>query len=325
MLVLGILFLVSSCGGDSFYEDDTSASYDPAITRTSMASAPPMAAPMPMVEEYAEEGFGYADDGADYDYGAQKVGGMRGAGIGNVALQSAGDENSANAVSDRKIRRTAYATIQISKDNVYPALTSLQSFITQQNGFVLSSNEYKQRINGEDYLTIDTGFRIPVEKYEESISFLRTLGTVQSLSSNAQDITQQYQDIEAYIKSYEKEKERIEILLQRANNISDIIVIEEKLTQIQRAIDNYKRQLINMDRETDYSFVQVSLQEERDISEVKRYISPFSDFLRLFSQSFDAFLKFFVIILGFVLPIGVIVFFIVWSILKARKNKIKRK
>lgn len=65
-------------------------------------------------------------------------------------------------------------------------------------------------------------------------------------------------------KALETEQERLLALLEKAENVEDIITIENRLSDVRYELENYESQIRLLDNQIDYSTVYV------DISEVSR-------------------------------------------------------
>ena len=217
-------------------------------------------------------------------------------------------------LEQRRISKNAGAQIEVSKGSIYGKFDSLQGFVSQNEGYLISSNEYKEVIQDKEYITIDIQFKVPFANFDQTLAFLRTLGEVKSLNSYASDVTNEYKDEKAYLESYKIEKERIQKLLEKAITVEDILKIESKLNELQRTIDQYQQQIINIERQTDYSTISVSLREKRDIEEASRFFTPFQDLIELFAVSFNGAIEFLIVVLGFVIPIGVLI--LLWKGIK---------
>ena len=221
---------------------------------------------------------------------------------GKAALR----ESASTGNTARKVSKTVDADIEVQKGTLAEKIAALQTFITSKQGYVISSRESKETVDKDEYSTTDIAFKVPFAELEKTLAYVRTVGDVQSLNSYTTDLTNQYQDTQAYIDSYQKEKEQIEKLLAKADKIADIITIEQKLSEIQRNIDQNKKDLINLGRQTDYITVNLHVSEKQNIQEVRRYLTPFTELATLFTKSFNAAIEFLMVVIGFAIPIGII-------------------
>lgn len=80
------------------------------------------------------------------------------------------------------------------------------------------------------------------------------------------DITNNYVDAQSRLEVKEQEKERLTELLDSAENISDIISIESRLTEVISDIESYQAQLNSYDDVVDYSSINISITEKNNES-----------------------------------------------------------
>ncbi len=106
--------------------------------------------------------------------------------------------------------------------------------------------------------------RIPSDKLDEFIDVVETLGNVTYKNESVDDVTLRYVDVDSHKKALETEQERLLALLEKAENVEDIITIENRLSDVRYELENYEIQIRLLDNQIDYSTVYV------DISEVSR-------------------------------------------------------
>jgi hypothetical protein len=174
--------------------------------------------------------------------------------------------------------------------------------------------------------------RIPAVAFEGAKSTLGTLGNVTSLTSSAVNITAQYTDNEARLVMYRTEETRLNILLERADTIADIMSIESRLAQVQYEIESLETSKRNMDSQVSYSTLSVNIAEVEKYTETEQphrtYWQQIGDALR---DSIKAIGRFFawlgkaiVAILPVLLIIAVVVLILVALVKSRRKRKAKK-
>jgi hypothetical protein len=104
--------------------------------------------------------------------------------------------------------------------------------------------------------------RVPSDELDEFVDALRELGTVNSVSMNASDVTQQRQDLDARIDALTASVERLRELLATATTIADLIAIESELTTRQAELDSLTQQRDWLVDQVDFSTVTVDLVTE---------------------------------------------------------------
>ena len=104
--------------------------------------------------------------------------------------------------------------------------------------------------------------RIPSDELDGFVDELRELGTVNSVSMNASDVTQQRQDLDARIDALTASTDRLRELLATATSIADLIAIESELTTRQAELDSLTQQRDWLVDQVDFSTITVDLVTE---------------------------------------------------------------
>ncbi|MDR3311434.1 MAG: DUF4349 domain-containing protein [Oscillospiraceae bacterium] len=104
-------------------------------------------------------------------------------------------------------------------------------------------------------------FRVPATAFESAKSELDNVGNVTSRNTAASNITAQYTDVEARLKMYRTEEERLFAYLEKADNVSDMLRIESQLSNVRYNIEYLTAEQRNLDNRIAYSTVTVNVTE----------------------------------------------------------------
>jgi hypothetical protein len=124
---------------------------------------------------------------------------------------------------------TAQLTMAIFE--VEPALKAAETLSRELGGFMSRQTN--------DAIVI----RVPVARFQEAIGRLEKLGDVTSRDISAEDVTQEYVDLEVRIKSARAVRERLEQLLTRAGKVDESIAIERELERVVGEIEKLEGRL----------------------------------------------------------------------------------
>lgn len=108
--------------------------------------------------------------------------------------------------------------------------------------------------------------RIPSENLDAFLQDAEKFGSIASISKNAEDVSADYYDIETRLTTEKAKLARLNELLAAANDISDILIIEDQIFETQRTIDELSGSLKSYDSKVDYSTVTIDLEEVYKIS-----------------------------------------------------------
>ena len=167
--------------------------------------------------------------------------------------QSAASANGAENMSSGKLKSASGAMLQDSYNQSYDNSAFADSDYDSQ------TNTYKGK-NGN--ITV----RIESAKFSDAMEYIETLGTVVNQSESVNDITDSYVDTQSRLEVKEQEKVRLTELLNNAENISDIITIEGRLTEVISDIESYQAQLNAYDGDVDYSTINITVWEKSNDS-----------------------------------------------------------
>lgn len=163
---------------------------------------------------------------------------------------------------NEKLIRTVSMSLQTKEFETL--LAYLDGKVAELGGYIQSSQIYGNSMDSFGYRSASMTLRIPQQKLDVFVSGVNENATVVRKSENAENVTLQYADTEARLKSLQIEQERFLALLEKADTVDSIIAIEQHLTELRYEIESYASTLKIYDNKVDYSTVSL------DISEVNR-------------------------------------------------------
>jgi hypothetical protein len=106
--------------------------------------------------------------------------------------------------------------------------------------------------------------RVPVDNFQTFVDEFVHLGKPVRHSTEAQDVTEEYVDLEARIKNLKAEEEGLNGLLKKAQSTADILGFRRQISDIRGNIERAEGRLNVLSRLTTYSTVYLSMREEKD-------------------------------------------------------------
>lgn len=198
-----------------------------------------------------------------------------------------GNQKPGDLISDRKLTRTV--DLRMETQNFVDLTAKIESEVIMTGGYIQTS-----AISGEDKGSSGRlatyVLRIPAAKLDDFLAKIKTDGNVLSQSNKIDDITLQYSDTETRLASLRIEQETLMGLLERAETIEDIITIQDRLTNIRWQVESYEAQKRLMDNQVEYSVLNISLAEVKDLTpvEAENYLTEAA---RRFNQAWKDFVK----------------------------------
>ena len=111
--------------------------------------------------------------------------------------------------------------------------------------------------------------RIPADQVHGFTQQVGQIANVVSSNQDTRDVTTEYVDTESRLKALEVEQERLMILMEQAETMSDLLEIEERLTQVCYELENVASQLRTYDNLVDYATVYLRIEEVTQFTPVE--------------------------------------------------------
>ena len=178
-------------------------------------------------------------------------------------------ENGIEPVSQngRKLIKTVRLEMQTKEfDSVVDGISKK---VQEMEGYVESSSVWgNSYYNTNNTRNSDYTVRIPSNRLDEFIEVVSGLGNVTYKNESVEDVTLQYVDVESRQKALETEQSRLMELLEKADNLEDLLTIESRLSEVRYELENYGSQKRLLDNQIDYSTVYITITEVERITEV---------------------------------------------------------
>jgi len=160
-----------------------------------------------------------------------------------------------------RVIRTAQVAVEVKNGSFDGTLDKLFTISTSLGGYISGS------VANADTGSLRTGtitFQVPTDKFNEAVTQVRALGTVQNLAIGGQDVSAQYVDLQARLKNAEAQQQATLALLGQAKTVPDIIAIQNQLGSITAQIEQLKGQIAYYDHATSFSTISASIHEAAD-------------------------------------------------------------
>jgi len=223
-MLLCVLILVSGCTA----LEKSSDSVFPSNTMDEYGSAQEAAAPAPAMAE------------------KRMAGGASAAASPSESLSS----------SEQKIINTADLSLQVT--DVRKTAESVREIAASVDGTIQSSSVSAGR---EDRYTCVVTIRVPSAKFEEALKSIQTLGKVLTSSVSAQDVTEEYVDLDAQKTALTNQLAQYNRILGQAVNVSEILQVQREIERVQVELDRITGKMKYMDNRVAFSTLTIRLSE----------------------------------------------------------------
>ena len=151
--------------------------------------------------------------------------------------------------------------------------------------------ENQELYNGSNYSSYRSRsasltIRIPAEQLNGFVENVKGVSNVVSYNESTENVTLRYVSTESRMKALEVEQERLLELLAKAENMSDLLEIEARLTDVRYELENVTSQLRVLANQVDYATVYLYISQVKVYTETQeqtvwqRIGSGFKDNLR---------------------------------------------
>jgi hypothetical protein len=193
----------------------------------------------------------------------------------DVEETATGDAGAANQVDpstlapgaaplERKIIYTA--NIDLVVEHFSPIPGQVEALAKQFDGYIGRSN-----ISGspDSPRRGQWTLRVPVERYEAFLQAAQKLGEVRSRSSNSQDVSEEFYDIDARIRNKRQEEDRLlKLMADATGKLEEILSVERELSRVRGEIEQMQGRLRVLTDLTSLTTIELRVEE------IKSYVPP---------------------------------------------------
>jgi hypothetical protein len=198
-------------------------------------------------------GGGGAAPGAPVDFAGRDVGESK----GDTAIAAPAPNQGIPTVvlnADRNLILTA--KIDMRSQDPWATSDRAQAIAIGLGGDVLSLSQSGSGENRSAVLSM----RVPSSRFSDALRQLKELdGEVMNSSVNAQDVTDQFIDLQARLTAKQAEEQRYLAILARANTIDEILKVDAALANVRVQIEQLTAQINSIKTRTEFSTIAMSV------------------------------------------------------------------
>ncbi len=217
-----------------------------------------------------------------------------------------GAEGAAEFNYERKLIRTGNVSLEVK--TVSDAEEKIASWAKGLGGYVTNANIWE---NGANFTV-----RIPSIHFDDAMAQAGDFGRVTERSVNSQDVSDNYYDLEARLKTKYIMRDKLSGYLSQAKDIKDLLEIERQLNSVLEEIDSTESRFKRLAGQVDYSTIYINMQFERGKDEggiiLPNVKDSWNEFVSNVIGFFWGLLKvlFYIVIFG--IPVVAVVAFFFW-------------
>ncbi|HEU5317596.1 MAG TPA: DUF4349 domain-containing protein [Chloroflexota bacterium] len=108
-------------------------------------------------------------------------------------------------------------------------------------------------------LTATLTLKVPVDSFDQAMARLRELGAPLAEQISTQEVTEEYVDLEAQVRTLEATEQQYLRLLERAQRIEEILPIQQRLNEVRTQIERLRGRMALLQRRSDVSTITLTL------------------------------------------------------------------
>jgi uncharacterized protein DUF4349 len=210
--------------------------------------------------------------------------------------------------------RSGTATLQV--DSLDRAIVLVRALARRIGGFVGSSTSQTGR-GQVPAATLE--IRMPSDRFEDAVEGLRPIGSVESVNVSAQDVGEEYVDVQARMANDRRLEARlIELVARRTGKLSDVLEVEQELSRVREEIERYEGRLRYLQSRAAVSTLSLTLHQPIPVVDEG---SPgvVGEAMRNAWRNFIAVVAFLIQSLGVIIPLAVCAI-AVWLVVRRWKG-----
>jgi Domain of unknown function (DUF4349) len=200
------------------------------------------------------------------------------------------------------IIRTGQASIEV--DSVDRAVAQVRELARSLGGYVANTSA----ANGENNTKSATlQVKVPAEKFDNALSGLQPLGKLESVNVEAQDVGEEYVDVQSRVTNSRRLEERlITLLATRTGKLKDVLDVEEQLARVRGDIEHAEGRLRYLKAHASVSTLDVTVHEHSPVLAEAPGEHPLRDALRQARRNFVGVIAVGIASLGALVPLGLL-------------------
>lgn len=210
------------------------------------------------------------------------------------------------SVVPQMIIRTGTATVQV--DSLEPAMARVEQLARSLGGYVANTSIQS---GSETLRRASMEVKIPAARWNQAISGLRPIGTLESQQTRTEDVGEEYVDVTARMTNARRLETRlVELLATRTGRLEDVLAVERELARVREEIERHEGRLRYLRTRAAVSTLTVELHEPSPVLSPGQ--SPIVDAFRDAWRNFVGFTAGLIASLGWLIPLLLLIAAVVW-------------
>ena len=138
----------------------------------------------------------------------------------------------------------------------------LNQVVRDNNGyFELNETSVRYKTEDKEYKDANIKLRVPQESFYDIVNFIESQADVYNQNVNETDVSKEYYDTQNSLTNLQVQEQRLRELYDKAENIADILAIENEIRRVRTEIDTYSIDLSNIDDRVNMATISLTITE----------------------------------------------------------------
>jgi hypothetical protein len=152
---------------------------------------------------------------------------------------------------ERQLKRSALLTLRVSDPD--DVSRRAQTIVTDSGGFI-------ENLDASPGEAARITARVPSASLDATVDAVAKLGRVTQRSISAEDVTDRLIDLESTLKNKRALRDRLRALLERGQQVEELLKVEVELGRLQEEVERLEAQLEGLKRDVSLSLLNVGIE-----------------------------------------------------------------
>jgi len=156
--------------------------------------------------------------------------------------------------------------ISFETKNISGTRKAIYNSLQKLGGYIAEENELNDSMNTRSQYVLKA--RIPEKNFDQFLNNVSSNATrIDAKNIRARDVTTEYIDVTTHLANKKKLEDRYVELLKKGDKISDLLQIENKISEIQTSIDSTQGELNYLVKQVEYSSLDITFYTKQAVKD----------------------------------------------------------
>lgn len=241
-------------------------------------------------------------------------------------------EEATGMPAERLVIKTAQMRVSVADPEI--AMQTVAQLATKLGGFVVNSDMSSVGQGSGGYKSASISLRVPTEKLDEAMEAIRKLAAngkdgILSESVYGEDVTSDYVDSQSRLRNLEAAEKQLMALMENTDDLEQTMAVFRELTHTREQIEVIQGHIKYLSESASMSLISASFVAEASLKPIEvggwkpqgTARQAVQTLINLGQGIADFFIRFSIVCLPFLIPLGIGLFFLIRALKKRNAKK----